>query len=314
MLSGKVYRKVMRAGLINAVAYGTEIAPVDQDTVRSMRTVSIRAEGIWTSQVNQDVYWMIVGPQNDPMFTTAAKPIVRMAREVWYLDANAPFRGSHHDRLSGFEINELHTAIESHDPPSMMIRGIQESCAKLEVDMITPTRWRIGQGVENDVTVSPRPMLIKALANHWGSILRKKAAEALGISADFDTQNFQKLYAKYNPQKRRMLAQLVAGQVYTDTKAAMIGVEIEATCQICHEQPDTIQHRLGECRRKRMPDLGPNQDYRTKLFEPAANPPLFKAPRNEEPLYSLVECWEGGCSHKSIGPFMFDNDKLLLFD
>ena len=112
----------MRAGLLNAVAYGTEIAPVDQVTVCSMRTASIRAEGIWTSQINQDVYWLIVGPQHDPVFTTAVKPIVRMAREIWYLDANAAFRESHHDRLSGFEVNELHKPIRSHDPPRCLFR------------------------------------------------------------------------------------------------------------------------------------------------------------------------------------------------
>jgi hypothetical protein len=108
LLSGKVYRKVMRAGLVTAAMYGADIAPIEAEDVARMRTAAIRAEGVWTSQVSQDVYWLVVGPQNDPAFIAAAKPLARMAREVWYLDSNAAFRNSHHDRLTGIEIHELH--------------------------------------------------------------------------------------------------------------------------------------------------------------------------------------------------------------
>lgn len=157
MLSGKVYRKVLRAGLLTAALYGSEIAPLDQGMLARMRTAAVRAEGVWTSQVCQDVYWLILGAHSDPEFVAAARPLLRIAREIWYLDINAAFRQSHHDRLSGFEINELHKAIQTIDPPSMLIQTIQSRCLKLEIAMETPTRWRLGKDILLDINVIPKP-------------------------------------------------------------------------------------------------------------------------------------------------------------
>jgi hypothetical protein len=237
----------MRAGLITAALYGAEVAPVESDTISKMRTAAIRAEGIWTSQVSQDVYWLIVGAHNDPAFIAAAKPLARIAREVWYLDSNAAYRQSHHDRLAGLEMHELHKAIKTDDPPSMIVQGIQNSCRQLAVEMETPTRWRLGTDTVIDITVSPKPMLMKSLAKQWERMLKEKVSKVLKLTVDFEVSTFQKLYNKYDLQKRRMLVQLIAGQVYTATKAASIGVEVHNTCSICQKEPDTIQHRLSGC-------------------------------------------------------------------
>ncbi len=104
--------------------------------------------------------------------------------------------------------------------------------------MMSPTKWKIGPN-EVDVTVSPKPILLKALAPHWASILKRKAASILGVREDFCTKGFQKLYAKYDATKRRMPVQLVAGQVYTTAKAAKIGVEILGSCQLCRRTPSS---------------------------------------------------------------------------
>ena len=315
ILSGKVYRKVLRAGLLASALYGSEISPIDPGMVARMRTAAVRAEGVWTSQVCQDVYWLILGAHVDPEFIAAAKPLVRIAREIWYLDSNAAFRQSHHDRLTGVEINELHKAIKTPDPPSMLIQAIQSSCLKLELDMETPTRWKLGQDTYIDITVSPKPSLVKALAKHWETILKRKAALALKIPpSDLEVSTFQKLFAKYNLQKKRMLVQLVAGQVYTATKAAKVGVEILSVCSICQVKQDTIEHRLIGCSTNRIPELRQGLDYRQALFKSLDYNHMVKAPRHDEPIYTQVDYWEGGCSHSAIPPFAFQQGKDLFTD
>ena len=298
MLSGKVYRKVFRAGLLTSALYGSEIAPLDVSMTAKMRTAAVRAEGIWTSNVCQEVYWLIMGAQNDPEFLAAIKPLVRIAREIRYLDKNAAFRQSHSDRLTGFEINELHKAIQEPDPPSMIIQSIQSSCLKLELSMETPTVWKLGKDTLIDITVSPKPSLVLALAKHWTVILKRRAAQYLQIPGDeLEVGTFQKLYAQYGLQKRRMLVQLVAGQVYTATKAAKVGVEMSNMCSICKTKQDTIEHRLTGCCTNRIPEFRVGYDYRQALFKARDESPLHKAPRHENPIYTQVDYWEGGCSH-----------------
>ena len=315
MLTGKVYRKVFRAGLLTSALYGSEIAPIEATMTAKMRTAGVRAEGVWTSNVCQEIYWLIMGAQNDPEFLAAIKPLVRIAREIWYLDQNAAFRHSHSDRLTGFEIKELFQAIQSPDPPSMVIQHIQSSCAKLQLTMETPTLWRLGADTIIDITVSPKPSLVLALAKQWTVILKVRAAQHLQISVDeLEVGTFQKLYAQYGLQKRRMLVQLVAGQVYTATKAANVGVEMSNMCAICMTKQDTIQHRLTGCCTIRIPDVPVGHDYRKDLFKARDPSPMQKAPRHEDPIYTQVDYWEGGCSYTTIPPFAFEPSKKIFTD
>ncbi len=91
----------------------------------------------------------------------SAKPLMRLARDVWYLDRYAAFQSSHHYRLSGYEINELHKAILTEDPPSMIIQGIQAICKLLEVSMTSPTTWMVGP-TEVDVPLVQNPYCLKS--------------------------------------------------------------------------------------------------------------------------------------------------------
>ena len=98
MLNGTAYRKVMRAGLVAAALYGTEMAPIDERICKSMLGAVARADGSWTAGAPSCIYTMTMGAKADPGFTAMAKVVLRVAREMWFLptlgDKQGPSRCS----------------------------------------------------------------------------------------------------------------------------------------------------------------------------------------------------------------------------
>ncbi len=107
--------------------------------------------------------------------------------------------------------------------------------------------WAIGED-EVYVLVSTKPRLTTWLAERWeGWLWEEICAKSNDKLEGLRVKELQQTYRKGGGSTRRVMLQLLAGQVYTKQEACRMGADCKSDCALCNGVTYTIQHRLSGC-------------------------------------------------------------------
>jgi exonuclease III len=258
--SHRALAKVFVTGLVPGALYAAEISDFSQKDISGLRTAALRCANLNAGGVHNTFKWALLGAKFDPEVAVHLAPVLAFAREVW---ANGMRRKEGFvfpaDGLDGTEIwkvqKRVSAIMEDGAGPGQSQARAGSSLARLAkgLTFFGARFTKVGHltlrgGGEADLSIcSPRLLEGKLVAGKDTQVAQEAYLKVWGTPGELDVSVLRRA-TKVAGHSRGFVAKVVAGAIYTRSKAMRYGTLDHEECPTCAGIADTQVHRVMDCK------------------------------------------------------------------
>jgi exonuclease III len=325
--SHRALAKVFVTGLVPGALYGAEISDFSRKDVATIRTGALRCANLNAGGVHNSIKWAVLGARFDPEVAIRVAPVLAFAREVWSngMRWTKGYRCPS-DNLDGTEIWKVQKAVmqfkEEKDlgaDPGPNCTNIARLFRSLEYFGAVFTKvghLRLRSGREADLSIcSPRLLEDLLVSGKDTQFAEEAHMKVWGTAGEVDCEVLRRA-TRVAGHSRGFIAKVVAGAVYTLSKAVKFGTLEVEECPVCPGVSDTQAHRVLDCKRshKEGDKQGRAAWSLLKDVSERSIPERACTVMKWPPPRLLPEFFEVTRKHGLVGAFFFHNGSPVYID
>ncbi len=335
--SHRALAKVFVAGLLPGALYAAEISDFSRKDVTTIRTAALRCANLNAGGVHNSFKWAVLGAKFDPEVAINLAPVLAFAREAWSNGLRPPHRWSDEEKakgykcpangLNGTEIWKVQSQVttimgrlargETPDTVSANLVRLGRSLRYFGASF-TPQVNQIAlrSGREVDLSVCSPSLLEGILVAGVDTRFAEEAHQQnWGTKGELDCGVLRRA-TKVSGHSRGFVAKVVAGAIYTRSRAVKFGTLDNEECTDCPGVADTQEHRVLDCKNsnKTSDKKGRSSWANLAIVCARSIPERACTTREWPPPRLLPDIFEVPCHSSVQGYFSFHHHPPIYID